>query len=113
MTQTPNQWFNTAAFAQPKFVNASAPAPTYNFGTSPIGALRGPSFFSTDMTLFKGFAVTERVRAQVRVDVYNWLNHPVLADPSTSVSDSNFGRILTSNLNYNPRSIQLGLKFQF
>ena len=111
--QSPNEWFNTAAFVQPKFVNKAAPNPTYTFGTSPIGALRGPSFFTTDMTLFKDIPLTERVRARLRVDVYNPLNHPILGDPSTSVSDSNFGRILTSNPNYNPRSIQLGLKVQF
>ena len=75
--------------------------------------MKGPSFFSTDITLFKTFAITERLHVQLRVDAYNPLNHPVLGDPDTSVSDSNFGRILTSNANYNPRSLQLGVKLLF
>jgi hypothetical protein len=111
--QTPNEWFNTAAFTQPTKVNPSAPNPTYNFGTSAIGSVKGPSFFSTDMALFKSVPIGERVHAQIRVDAYNPLNHPVLGDPDTSVSDGNFGRILTSNANYNPRSIQIGMKLLF
>lgn len=113
-------WFNTAAFVQPAKVNASAPNPTYQFGSSGIGAVTGPRRFFYDMSLQKAIPVPlgERRHLWARVDCYNPLNHPVLGDPITDVNNSNFGRIQTSLGNgngsgYQPRSIQLSLKLEF
>ncbi|HWB87513.1 MAG TPA: TonB-dependent receptor [Bryobacteraceae bacterium] len=111
--QSAYQWFNTSAFVQPDLVDPKAPHPTYQFGNSPIGAIRGPSFFAFDATLQKAVSIGERSRIQFRLEVFNPFNHPVLGDPITDLSDSNFGRIQTSNANYNPRRMQLGLKFEF
>ncbi|ABF39921.1 Cna B-type protein [Candidatus Koribacter versatilis Ellin345] len=47
-------------------------------GNSGWDSLYGPRLFTTDATLMKNFAITERVKAQFRMDVFNLFNHPVL-----------------------------------
>ncbi len=110
--QRVKQWFNTAAFALPAFVDPSAPRPTRQFGNSPLGVVTGPSFWSFDMVLQKMFTLG-RTRLQLRAELYNPLNAVMLADPITSVSSPTFGQILTSNTNYVPRTLQLGTRIDW
>ena len=78
----------------------------------------GPNFFGADISLFKGFKVTERVNLQFRAEAFNLLNRTNFQLPSsasggnfaTRVNNGNFG---TSNGTFNPRQIQLGLKLNF
>jgi hypothetical protein len=107
------QWFDTAAYAQPDFVDPAAPRPTRRFGTTGIGTVIGPSFFTYDMTAQKTFPIRERYHLQFRVEVFNPFNIPMLANPDLSVTSANFGRIRTSNANYTPRNIQLGARLDF
>jgi hypothetical protein len=53
-----------------------APGPG-NLGNAGVYSLVGPRQFTTDATLMKNFALTERVKAQFRMDVFNLFNHPV------------------------------------
>ena len=43
--------------------------------------MRGPSFFSLDVSAHKNFRVTEKVTLQFRTEAFNILNHPVLGMP--------------------------------
>jgi hypothetical protein len=107
------QWFDTTAYALPAFINASATRPTRQFGSAGVGTVIGPRFFTYDMTLHKVFRLTERFNLQLRAEAYNPLNIPMLANPDTELTSANFGRIRTSNANYTPRNLQVGVRLDF
>ena len=45
----------------------------------------GPSFFNSDMSLFKNFAITERFGAQFRFEAFNVFNHVNLGQPNNCI----------------------------
>jgi hypothetical protein len=49
-----------------------------NVGNIGFDSFRGPRVFYADATLMKNFTITERVKAQFRMDAFNVFNHPVL-----------------------------------
>ncbi len=48
-----------------------------SFGAIARDKFTGPAFFGANMAMMKNIRVTERVRAQFRLDAYNIFNHPV------------------------------------
>jgi len=96
------KWFNTAAFAQ----NAIG-----TFGNAGRNIIRGPSAFTVDVSLFKNFTAHESWKLQVRGEAFNVCNHGNLGDPTMTLSNANFGRIL--NTSTPPRVMQLALKLMF
>jgi hypothetical protein len=65
-------------------------------------------------SLFKQFAVSqvrEGLKAEIRLETFNTLNHPTFGAPNTTVGTSSFG-LITSQAN-SPREVQLGLKVYF
>jgi hypothetical protein len=77
----PEQWFDTTAFTA---VN--------RFGNLPRNAVVGPRFDNVDVAVSKttGLGPT---RLQLRLDVFNLLNHPNFGQPGRVVGTPNFGRI--------------------
>jgi hypothetical protein len=68
-----HQRFNPSCFAAPEPPSASG----YGVqGPFEWPYLRNPSYFSSDMAIFKAFKVTESQRFEVRISATNWLNHP-------------------------------------
>ena len=59
---------------------------------------QGPRFYNLDMGLSKGFAITERVKAVFRVEVFNALNHANFRNPrdasvgSPAITSAVFGQ---------------------
>jgi hypothetical protein len=49
-----------------------------NLGNIGFDSFHGPRVFYADATLMKNFSITERVKAQFRMDAFNVFNHPVL-----------------------------------
>jgi hypothetical protein len=49
------------------------------------------------------------MRLQLRMDLFNSLNHANLSGLSTNLSSSNFGRLTSATA----RTLQIGAKFQF
>src|SRR5208283_1633775 len=49
-----------------------------NLGNVGFDSYRGPRSFAADAAAMKNFSITERVKAQFRMDVFNVFNHPVL-----------------------------------
>lgn len=96
-----NFWFNPAAFARP------APG---RFGNAGRNILRGPSFQSWDVAIFKTFPVTETTKVQFRSEFFNFPNHPNLTNPDTNPTSANFGRVLSKA---GQRNIQFGLKLYY
>jgi hypothetical protein len=45
-------------------------------GTSPIGDCLGPPTRTVDFSISKNFSITERIKAQFRMDAFNLFNHP-------------------------------------
>jgi hypothetical protein len=80
------------------------------FGNAGLNILRGPSFRNSDLALFKNIKIAERLSAQLRLEAFNFFNHPVLADPAVDPRSGSFGIVSSKS---NERNLQLGLKFMF
>lgn len=121
-----NNWINKAAFCPANFTGTScstkdlqAGVTHLDLGNSQRGMVRGPGKFYDDMTLTKALPISERLGALTySITAQNVLNHPVLADPDTNVTDGTFGQI---NSTRHPgylapaygRVIQMSLHYQF
>jgi len=112
-----HQYINGSCFSAPTVVGQNGPT------LLPVSY--GPAFFNWDMGLFKNFNITETKKLQFRVEMYNWLNHPLYSfngsnlnlnfvqDPVTqqfTQSNANFG--ITTEKQGN-RIIELAVKFYF
>ena len=87
-----------------------------SFSNTGRNFFRGPGFFDLDATFAKNIYFTgdTRYRLQIRADVVNLTNHPNFGFPTAIFTSSTFGRIRdTMDGNYQPRKVQLGLKFFF
>lgn len=96
-------YINQAAFS-------TAPALTFGNVSRTIG-LRTPHQTNWDMSVFKSFSVTEKLKAQFRAEALNAMNTPLFRAPNTAFGNSSFGRI-TAQANFS-RMIQLGLRIYF
>jgi len=61
------------------------------FGNAERNSGRGPQFFNTDLSVFKNFTITERLRGQFRFEVFNVFNHLNLGTPGVFFSAFGFG----------------------
>ena len=95
-------YFDPTAFAVPA---------QYTYGNLGRNRIRGPSFQNMDMSLFKNFALTERIRLQFRSEFFNALNLVSFGQPGGSITTPAFGRITATAAPQ--RSIQLGLKLYY
>ena len=80
---TPERWFDTSVFSR-------LPANTYVIRNNPMqyDCLTGPRFSQLDATLTKDFAVTERVRVELKMAAYNATNRLNRGGPNTDVNSS-------------------------
>jgi len=76
-------------------------------------AFTGPSFFNSDMSLFKNFAITERVGAQFRFEAFNVFNHVNLNNPNNCIDCSGSGLITSLAPNAQMRQLNFGMKVTF
>jgi len=58
------------------------------FPTSSRNQYRGPAYFGSDVTIGKNFSVTERMKVNVGLNVYDIFNHPNFQNPSSAWSGS-------------------------
>jgi hypothetical protein len=99
---TPNEWFDTSAFAI---------APPDTFGNAGRNILRGPSFTSFDLSLFRSFYLTERFRLSLEAQAFNLFNNVNFDLPQNFADNpTTFGKVFSSKA---PRQIQLALRFSF
>ena len=101
---TYTDWFNAAAFAVP---GATQTTET----TERPGAIRGPGFWNTDLSLFKNMKFGERLTGQLRWETFNTFNHtnPICC-ASTSFTSTLFNQVTSTR---DPRIMQLGMKLNF
>ena len=76
-------------------------------------AFTGPSFFNSDFSLFKNFAITERVGAQFRFEAFNVFNHVNLNNPNNCIDCSGSGLITSLAPNAQMRQLNFGMKVTF
>jgi hypothetical protein len=105
---TPQQWFNTSAFAL-RPANGAAGA-TYSFGNAGKGVIVGPSMATLDVSLVRSIQASERVKVQLRFEMFNALNHTNFGFPGLTADGSGFGAISTA---LDPRQSQFAVKFLF
>jgi hypothetical protein len=98
--------FSHDQFAQPAF-SASGTE-----GNQNAGMFRNPGYASTDFTVKKATAITERLNFELRLDMFNLFNRVNLNGVNNNYGDSsaNFG---TTNSNKPPRYMQVAGRFTF
>jgi hypothetical protein len=124
------QWINPFVFAQPR---------PGTLGNTTRNAFRGPGYQSWNLSLFKNFNISERMRLQLRLETFNTWNHlqfagvnggigtpgagvpptgnTIIPDPNNpgkfKLSAGTVGNAGKLNSARDPRQIQLGAKFYF
>ncbi len=126
------QWFAPGSVCDPRF-GACAPGTwlalpvalvsgvnIYHFGNLPRNALLGPAFSDADISLTKSTKITERLRNELRLEVFDLLNHPNLGNPnltSTTSAGNTFGVISSTRIPTGDaggsRQLQWAIKFIF
>jgi hypothetical protein len=96
-----NRYFDTSVYSQPA---------AFSFGNEPIFSpiLRAHGVRNVDLSLFKTFDITTRMKAQFRVEALNAFNRVQFSAPNTSVTSASFG-VITGQANA-PRQLQFGVK---
>jgi Carboxypeptidase regulatory-like domain/TonB dependent receptor len=107
-------WSATNTPIGPFTIPASAGGVFTAPGTSGRDILRGPGSSNIDLSLFKNFSITEKLKAQFRAQAYNLTNTPHFANPNTDLSQgpNQFGHI-NSTIPFTYRQMELGLRFTF
>ncbi len=104
------RYFNVDAFALPT---------VGTFGNIGRNALRGPGFGALDFSIFKRTPITERLKTEFRVEIFNLFNRANFANPGTSFNSTSTFGLITNTRNGSgapglgqgePRNIQLALK---
>lgn len=96
-----NRWFDTSAFQNPL---------PLTFGNSPRSGLRGAPVVTTDLTMEKRFAITERWKFDLRGEFYNLLNHAIFNVPGFTLGSPDFGVVSSARP---PRTAQLAARLSF
>src|SRR5262249_27617583 len=106
------QWFDPLVFGRP--LDGALGNTGRNF-------LRGPGFTNFDLSLFKDFKFTERIKLQYRAEFFNIFNHLQwfgittnignVANANSAVANPvTFGQLASTR---DARKIQMALKFSF
>jgi hypothetical protein len=83
---------NSAAFSNPG-VWAIGDEPRY------LGSIRNPFNYNENVSLAKYFPIGEKVKLKLEVEYFNVLNRVVFGGPDTTLTDTNFGRVINSQAN--------------
>jgi len=104
-------YWNCSAFADPN--PNPGPYVPYVFGNMPRNSsdIRSFAFYEEDIGIAKTFAITERVKAEFRGELFNAFNRHVFNKPDSGVQDTNFGQVSGTLLG--PRNGQFVLRISF
>jgi hypothetical protein len=99
---TPQEWFNTAAFAIPA---------QYTFGDAGRNILRGPGLATVDFSLRRSFTLREGMSLTAEAQSFNMLNRANFNLPDAFADQPlTFGKIFSAK---DPRQIQFALRLAF
>jgi hypothetical protein len=109
-----NQYINPNCFALPTQIGQNGP--------TVIRPMYGPSYFNSDLGMFKNFNISESKKLQFRFNAYNFLNHPLWSfyngtglgnvgfSSPTTINTPGFGTVVDKQ---GHRVIQVAVKFYF
>ncbi len=83
-----NQWWNPAAFAVPIGGPLCPNTATGFCGNLSRNKFYGPGFADVDFSVFKNIPITERLKIQLRAEMYNLTNRINLSQGSTAVGST-------------------------
>ncbi len=105
---TRDRWFDITAYA---------PVTAARFGNSGWDQLRGPGLINVDMSVYRGFQITERFGLQFRAESFNMSNTPHFGNPRSDISSSQPGLITgvqnTGREGIDERMFRFGLRLSF
>lgn len=102
---TVEQWISRSAFRR-----LDAVAEAGRFGNAGRNIARGPGQSVVDLSAFKHWKLSELLRVQLRIEVFNVANHANFGVPVNDLTSPNFGRIVEAGP---PRVFQGALKVLF
>ena len=110
---------STASLALPVALSSTG-VTIYHFGNLGRNALLGPNFQDVDFSLTKSTRITERLRNEFRIEIFDLLNHPNFGNPNlttTTAAGNTFGVISSTRIPTGDaggsRQLQFALKFIF
>jgi hypothetical protein len=99
-----NNWFDLNAFAD---------AADFKYGNSGYNVLIGPGLINLDFGLRKIFNISERQKLQLRLELFNALNHPNFGLPDSNIDDGPGSAGVITSLTGGMRVTQIGLTYRF
>ncbi len=101
-----NLWFDTTGFGR---------LPAYTRRSNPLyyDDLRGPGFSNLDAVLSKKFTIRERFKPEFRLEAYNAFNKLNWANPTVSITASDFGRTNAPAAGNYGRQLRYALRLEF
>lgn len=94
-----SNYFNRDAFALPQ---------AGSYGSAGRGLFSGPGIFNMELAVSKDIFLRENHRFQLRVELFNALNHANFENPVAVMTHATYGTITSVRAG---RSVQLGLKY--
>ena len=95
------QFFDPSCYVQPA---------TGQYGTARSGP-RQPGIITTNLSIQKAFAITEKQQVQFRVEAFSVFNHPNFGAGSTSITNPSAGLLTFESVGQ--RTLQLALRYAF
>jgi hypothetical protein len=83
-------WFDTTVFSQPT---------TSAYGNTRQNAFVGPGSFNLDSSVFRKFPITDKANLELRAEAFSITNTPQFGNPSSNISNADFGQINAANGN--------------
>jgi len=106
--ETSMQFLNAGAFRQvPLGAVSRLPLRPGDLGRNSVYGL---AFWNLDANIAKTIAVTERIQAQLRLEMLNATNSTMLSGVVTNITAANFGRITSTR---GARVVQIGARVTF
>lgn len=99
--KTAAQWFNTSCFTLQD---------PFTFGNSGRNTITAPGYANIDASLQKDVRLSDGVRMETRLEVFNLMNNVNFDVPNRTAFTLNFGRIFSAGPS---RQMQLGIKLHF
>jgi len=109
-------YINPAAFADPCANACQNGTALGRFGSETSGSIVGPGTQAVSLSLIKRFFITERIKAELGMQVANAFNHPNYAPPNNlTVGVAGFGQLSALQVaeGAGPRQIQLTARITF
>jgi hypothetical protein len=95
--------------------NAFVDAGSYSLGDAArdYASLRNPPYRMESLSGIKKFTITERVKAEFRVDYFNAFNRTQFENPDGNINDSTFGTVNSSGSQISNRQGEAALRLEF